>query len=160
MFKQLRLRAEDAEDLTVISACLQDALTSVADTRFQPRQRRFVALFSRFAWEDMQAGKQPEGQRAEGQRIRCGLHFDNVLRVQGQGIAQDDNAGLLPLLAITAAAGEANVTITLAFAGGVTHLPGARCFVRPPLHLCAPSAPPRLPAPKLYYPPVPATPSR
>lgn len=149
MFKQLRLRAEDAEDLTVISACLQDALTSVADTRFQPRQRRFVALFSRFAWEDMQAGKQPEGQRAEGQRIRCGLHFDNVLRVQGQGIAQDDNAGLLPLLAITAEAGEANVTITLAFAGGGTIRLEAECVDCHLRDLGAPWSTPRLPDHKL-----------
>ena len=37
----LKLRAEDAEDLAVISACLQDALVAVRDLAYDPEERSF-----------------------------------------------------------------------------------------------------------------------
>ena len=48
----LKLTATDPEDLTVISACLQDAVTIASEINYVPRERRFAAVFSRFRWED------------------------------------------------------------------------------------------------------------
>ena len=47
----LKLRAEDADDLAVISACLQDALVAVRDLAFVPQDRAFLMAANRFRWE-------------------------------------------------------------------------------------------------------------
>ena len=47
----LKLRAEDADDLAVISACLQDALVAVRDLAFVPQDRTFLMAANRFRWE-------------------------------------------------------------------------------------------------------------
>ena len=51
----LRLRAEDDEDLAVISACLQDALVSVRDLAYDRDARTFVLVANRFRWEGADA---------------------------------------------------------------------------------------------------------
>ncbi len=47
----LKLRAEDADDLAVLSACLQDALVPVRDLAYVPDQQIFVFVANRFRWE-------------------------------------------------------------------------------------------------------------
>ena len=112
----LKLRADDERDLEVISACLQDALTRLADVHYDAAKRRFAAVFSRFMWERQDGTK---GQRRyRGQRVRCGIHFNDVLSVRTQGIARDNREGLLALLSISAEAGESESEVTLIFAGG------------------------------------------
>lgn len=116
--KPLKLRAEDPDDLTVLSAMLQDALTSLADMRYEPRARRFVAMLNRYARD-----------RGEGVRARSALKLEGVLAVRTTGIDQDDRRGLLPLLAVTAeSAGDAACRITLAFAGGGAIRLDAECL--------------------------------
>jgi hypothetical protein len=106
--KPIRLMAEDSRDLEVVSAMLQDALTSLADMRFEQRKRRFVAMVNRYARE-----------RGEGVRVRSALKLEGVLAVRTAGIDQADKKGLLPLLALTAEPGEEGACrITLEFAGG------------------------------------------
>jgi hypothetical protein len=106
--KPLKLMAEDARDLEVISAMMQDALTSLAEMRFEPRKRRFVAMLNRYARE-----------RGEGVRVRAALKLEGVLVVRTSGIDQEDRRGLLPLLALTADESADGVCrLTLAFAGG------------------------------------------
>ena len=46
-----KLRAEDADDLAVISACLQDALVAVRDLAFVPPDHTFLMVANRFRWE-------------------------------------------------------------------------------------------------------------
>jgi len=112
---QLRLRAEDVPGLEVISSCLQDAIARIDDTTYIPRLRRFALVMTRFRWEmDEELGQ--DG----GLRVRCGVHFDDVLRVRTQGIEMTDRDGLLPLLAITVEEAEHGVTLHLQFAGGGT----------------------------------------
>ena len=106
--KPLRLLAEDAKDVEVVSAMLQDALTSLAEMRFDRRARRFVIMLNRYARE-----------RGEGVRVRSALKLEGVLAVRTAGIDQEDRRGLLPLLALTAEpADEGAWRLTLAFAGG------------------------------------------
>ncbi len=109
----LRLRAEDAEDLGVIGACLQDALVHVGEMSYLPRKRRFAVAFNRVMWESGGAG----GEGLE--RVRCGLHFDGVLGVGKQGLDQAQRRRLLALLTIACETGEDGAaTVTLVFAGG------------------------------------------
>ena len=112
MNEPLKLRAGDEEDRKVISACLQDALTRLADMTFLPDEHRFAVVLSRFMWEREDA--RPAG---DAQRVRASLHFDGVDAVQTQGIAQNDPNGLLPLLAVTAELGDEGALINLQFAG-------------------------------------------
>ena len=70
----LRLAAFDADDLSVISAHLQDSLVRVGDMAWLPEQDRFALVLSRFDW--IAAG---EG-RCE--RATTGLHFDRVRTVR------------------------------------------------------------------------------
>jgi hypothetical protein len=109
----LRLKAEEAADLEVISTCLQDAIARIEDMTYIPRLRRFAMVLTRFRWE-LADEMGPEG----GLRVRCGVHFDNVLRVRAQGIDMTDKAGLLPLLAITSEAADYGIAVQLTFAGG------------------------------------------
>jgi len=46
-----KLRAEDADDLAVISACLQDALVAVRDLAFVTQDHTFLMVANRFRWE-------------------------------------------------------------------------------------------------------------
>jgi hypothetical protein len=48
----LKLRAEDAEDLDVVSACLQDAIVPLSDMEFLAGEKRFVLVANRFRWEN------------------------------------------------------------------------------------------------------------
>ena len=47
----LRLRADEAEDLAVISSCVQDAIARIEDMAYMPRLRRFAMVMTRFRWE-------------------------------------------------------------------------------------------------------------
>src|SRR4051812_24018071 len=114
----LRLRAEDAEDLAVISACLQDALVAVRDLAYDPGARVFMLVANRFRWEDCHSGSLPGGRF---ERILCGVSFDNVTAAAYRGFQRAEKDHILCLLAIRLAADAANaapgLTIDLDFAG-------------------------------------------
>src|SRR5579872_4441301 len=92
----LRLRAEDAEDLAIISACLQDALVSVRDLAYDRDARSFVLVANRFCWENSTGG---DG-KARFERSLCGLVFDGVDRVAYRGFHRSEEDRILSLLAI------------------------------------------------------------
>lgn len=105
--------AQDADDLKVISARLQDAVGQVGDLVWLPKARRFAALFNRFKWEAPNA--------RENLRVRAGLHFDSVLSVKSQNIMRGDKRAILSLLAIefkSAGGEDPGGEIELVFAGG------------------------------------------
>lgn len=104
----LQLLAEDAEDLAVISAALQDAVAKVGDILFEARARRLTVSFNRFRWE--------AGQK---QRVRSALQIGSVLEVQARRIRRDRPDAVLELLAIAFDPAEApSGALTLSFAGG------------------------------------------
>ncbi len=51
MENKLKLMALDAEDLSVISSAVQDALVAVRDCAYFEDEKRFVLLVNRFRWE-------------------------------------------------------------------------------------------------------------
>jgi hypothetical protein len=116
------LAAEDAEDLQVISARLQDAVARLGDLVYLPKSRRFAALFSRFKWES--------GQRVN-LRVRSGLHFDGVLSVKSRNLKRGAPDAVVSLLAITftpKAEGDPAGTVELVFAGGGAMMLEVECL--------------------------------
>jgi hypothetical protein len=101
MAAPLKLRAQDEEDLAVLSAILQDALVTVGDMVFLPEERRFVLVANRFRWEPA-AG----GERHNFERILSGLCIDGVQAVQRRGFRPAAADRILELLAIRAAPGR------------------------------------------------------
>jgi hypothetical protein len=107
---RLKLAAADAEDLEILSARLQDAVFKLKDASWQPRKRRFAAVVNRLCWE---AGGNT--------RVRAGLHFDGVLKVQSQKVKLGAGEAVVSLLAVkfTPAGGEdPGGVIELVLAGG------------------------------------------
>lgn len=94
----LKLIALDAEDLAVISAHLQDAVTMVGDLAYLPKDRRFVALANRFDW--MGALRQGATDKDAFTRRRAAIRFERVLGAQVQGLDLAEKGRTLSLLAI------------------------------------------------------------
>jgi hypothetical protein len=116
MGKGLKLKAQDHDDLTIISAYLQDAVTVVGDFNFNPKSRIFALMVNRYQWEEFQ-NRDSDDARHNCQRIRTGCHFENVIKVTSQNIPQDNKTHVLELLAIEASELENNnVAIDLIFA--------------------------------------------
>lgn len=111
--KPLRLRALDAEDLTIISALVQDAVVPAAEMAFLRRKRRFAALVNRFRWEG--ATRTPE-------RVRSMLVVEGVTAVRSQGVDPQDRDTVLSLLQLSWEPGEdgaGRLLLTLAGDGTV-----------------------------------------
>jgi hypothetical protein len=107
---RLKLAAADAEDLEVLSARLQDAVLKLKNVSWQPKRRRFAAVVNRLQWE---AGGQT--------RVRAGLHFDGVLKVQSHKVKLGADEAVVSLLTVTfTPAGGENPggVIELVLAGG------------------------------------------
>jgi len=87
---RLKLAAADAEDLQILSARLQDAVVKLKNVTWLPKKRRFAAVLNRLQWED--GGKT---------RVRAGLHFDGVLKVQSHKVKLGAGEAVVSLLAVT-----------------------------------------------------------
>jgi hypothetical protein len=109
----LKLRAEDAEDLLLISACLQDALVPVRDLAYIPEQCAFLFVANRFRWENRTRSAPGE---AGFERTLCGITFSEVAAVSYSGFRRSENGRILSLLAIRAE----NSEVHLEFSGGAT----------------------------------------
>ncbi len=109
----LKLRAEDSDDLAVISACAQDALVSVKDLTYDLAEHRFTAVVNRFRWESKADGT---GGQAAHQRTHAAITFDQVEGVSYRGFRRSGEERILSLLAIRP--GDKFGTIDLEFAGG------------------------------------------
>lgn len=107
----LRLRAEDAEDLAVISACLQDALVSVHDLAYDREARTFMLVANRFRWEAS------EGDARRFERTLCGIAFGEVANVAYRGFQRSEEDRILCLLAIRPNIESDGGTIDLDFSG-------------------------------------------
>lgn len=91
--RPLRLICETADDVSVVSGLVQDAVFVAGDMTWRAGQRRFGVLLNRFRWEDG-AAKVPE-------RARALLVFDDVSTAASQGIERGDPEMVLSLLSIT-----------------------------------------------------------
>lgn len=116
--RPLTLLAEDAEDLTVVSALLQDAVIPMQEISWQPRLRRFALLVNRFRWEDVDG---VTGRRAP-ERVQCLVVVDDVRSVATQGIDRSEKDVILSLLSVAfepGTEGMGRLTFTLAGDGAI-----------------------------------------
>ena len=136
----LRLLAEDAEDLAVISAALQDAVGLVGDIAFDAKTQRLTLGLNRFRWEN--------GVRAK-ERVRTGLQFGSVLSVQTKNLRRDAKDAVVELLAVQFEPGEApGGVVHLVFAGGGDLRAKVECIDVIVADLSAPWPTPRRPGHK------------
>lgn len=113
--RPLRLIAENAEDVTVISGLVQDAVFTVGEMTWRAGQRRFAVLLNRFRWEEA-------ANKAAPERARAMLVFDDVTHVSSQGVARDDPDMVMSLLSVSWQPGEdgaGRFELVLAGDGGV-----------------------------------------
>lgn len=104
----LRLAALDAEDLTVISAHLQDAILRPEDLTYLADEQRFLMVARRFDWT-------PD---VPPRRRLAGLHIERVLAAKTRGLRRGD-AMPMSLLALTFTPTDApSGVIDLVFSGG------------------------------------------
>lgn len=102
----LRLLAEDADDLHIISAALQDAILRPVDIVWEPSARRVTLALSRFCWE------------CGGTRVMSAMQFGDVISVKSRRLPRGPEHAL-ELLAMDFEPGEApGGRVTLMFAGG------------------------------------------
>lgn len=102
----LRLLAEDADDLQIISMALQDAILKPVDIVWERQSRRLTIAFSRFCWE------------CGGTRVMSAMQFGDVLAVKSRRLPRNPDASL-ELLALDFEQTEApSGRVILMFAGG------------------------------------------
>lgn len=96
--RPLRLIAQGADDVPVLSALVQDAVLSGADLTWDRPRRRFAALLNRFRWEDRAAA---EAQGRPFERVRSLLVVEDVLAVRSQGIVRGERNTVMSLLSVS-----------------------------------------------------------
>ena len=89
-YKPAKLAARDGEDLAVISALLQDAVVLAGEMAWVTAEKRFAFVGNRFRWEEPDAGE----------RVRVGVHFEDVLKVRTKGVDLSSKDQPLVLLAV------------------------------------------------------------
>ncbi|WP_346899049.1 DUF2948 family protein [uncultured Roseibium sp.] len=121
---QLKLAALDAEDLEVLSAHLQDAVLTVGDIRYLPKERKAIFVVNRFVWD-----KAADKRTGDHERRRAVLAVAQVSAMKATRIRQDAKGAVLELLAVTFEEGDAPAgRIKLEFAGGGTVLLEVDCI--------------------------------
>ncbi|SIT56541.1 conserved hypothetical protein [Mesorhizobium prunaredense] len=120
----LKLVALDDQDLSIVSAHVQDAVLKVGDLEYMPAVKRFVMTMNRFVWE-VKSGL----FREHNERRQSVLHFDRVLGAKTSGIARDKPDEVLSLLAISFVALDKPAGIVeLIFSGGGAIMLDVECI--------------------------------
>lgn len=117
--RPLRLQAFEGEGLQVISSLVQDAVFPVTEMSYRASQRRFALLINRFRWEDAEAAT---ARKRPYERVQSVLSFEDVQKVQSQGIDRSDTDVVLSLLSLSFAPGEdgtGRIELTLAGDGAI-----------------------------------------
>ena len=106
----LHLLALDPDDLAVISAALQDAVTHIGDIRWEKDQRNLTIAFNRLRWEC-------DAEPCE--RVRAAIQLGCVLSVKARNLRPEPKDAVLQLLAITFDEGDSPAgVVRFAFADG------------------------------------------
>ena len=98
---QLKLIALDADDLSVISAHVQDAHVQTSDIVWRQDEKRLVVGMNRLDWEQTLSG----GTRPR--RLIAALRFDRVLACKSRNIDLEQPQATLELVGIEFHPGEA-----------------------------------------------------
>ena len=115
----LRLMAQDADSLEIISALVQDAVFPAAEMKWRAKARDFAILLNRFRWEDKDNA---EARKRPYERVQTVLVISDVVRVFSQGVDRSDPEMILSLLSLVWEPGEdgtGRITLTLAGDGAI-----------------------------------------
>ncbi|MXX88172.1 MAG: DUF2948 family protein [Boseongicola sp. SB0677_bin_26] len=114
--RPLRLRADDVEDLQVVSALAQDAILPASEMIWDQKMRRFACLINRFRWEAVPQGEQRD---LHLERVQAVLAVDDVIAVRKQGPAPEASQDIvLSLLMLSFRPdGDGMGRVVLTFAG-------------------------------------------
>lgn len=93
--RALRLIAEDAADLEVISSAVQDAVLKAENLKYDRKRRRFTLELNRFQWEDSESKRGPQS------RVRTLLAFDGVLEVKTRAVNKIDPDMVFSILSLS-----------------------------------------------------------
>ena len=97
----LRLLAQDADDLMIISAALQDAVVRAEDISWEKQARRLTVTLTRFRW------------------VLAAVQLGDVVNVQARGMPRQRDI-MLELLALDFQPAEPpGGSLTFVFAGGM-----------------------------------------
>ena len=131
----LRLLAEDAEDLAVIAAALQDAVGKIGDILYEPATRQLTLALNRYRWE-----------AKGGERVRSAIQLGSVLKVQARKLRRGAKDAVVELLNIAFEPGEAPAgAVVFTFAGGGDLRAQIECLDVVLADVSAPWATPRIP---------------
>jgi len=109
MDTRLKLMAESADDMQIVSAVLQDAIVRVADIRLDLSGQTLTLIVNRFMHET-----------DKSKRVKSGLRFHNILSMKAKGINRADPDAFLVMLSVNYEADKKKPSgeIVLVFAGG------------------------------------------
>lgn len=112
MSDTLKLKAETAADLGVLSAILQDAIVRVGDIHINKDAATVTVSASRYAHENDKGDS--------GARLKSGIRFNNILSMKGMGIDRSNPDAFIVLLSVSFNPGKPKPggEIVLVFAGG------------------------------------------
>lgn len=111
----LKVRAQNLEDIIVVSSNLQDAIAPVIDMGYEPAERRFVMVVNRFMWEAGAVARPSDGEddgfgtdemdelpadAPRYLRVNCGIRIHGVSQVRRRNIDLKDRGVILNLLAV------------------------------------------------------------
>jgi len=132
----LRLLAQDADDLAIISAAMQDAVAKVGDITYEAKGRRLTIAFNRYCWES-----------GGSERVRSALQLGGVMKVQARKIRRGARDAVLEVLAVSFDPGEPpGGMITVSCAGGGDLRAAVECIDAVLADVSEPWRTPRAPA--------------
>jgi len=118
--RPIALVAEAPEDLTVLSALVQDAVFPITEMTWDRKARKLALLVNRFRWEDRASA---EAARRPYERVQSLLIVGGVLKVASQGIDRGDPDTILSILALDwqpGADGAGRLVVVLAGDGAIS----------------------------------------
>ena len=111
--KNLKLVAKTKDDISVLSAHLQDSIVNVSDIAKLEKNKILLIQLNRFMWEDVE-----KGVFRKNKRIRTVLKFENVINAHSKNINQSKKDKFLDFLTIeTNLMPDNNYEMKIVFAG-------------------------------------------
>ena len=112
----LKLKANDENDLKVFAAYLQDALIVPGDIKYLEKNKSLICIFNRFIWEDAE-----KGIFRDNKRIRSALKLNDVTAVKSKNINPKESKKVLEFLTINSTKKiDENIDINLLFSDNIT----------------------------------------
>ncbi|MDG2474205.1 MAG: DUF2948 family protein [Paracoccaceae bacterium] len=115
--EKLALYGHGGEDVSIISALLQDSVLLKKNIKWNKKRNRFSLLVNRFRWELMQDNI---SETLPYKRVQTMLLFNGVIAVYSQNLQRALNNEILSLLSLNLTSNENFDEIKLSFSGNTS----------------------------------------